>query len=118
QIEIDYKDNTASLEVRQFGRDFYSVLRGIIKSLEAKNTNAIYIDLPLEDPLILNVIEKIRHMGFIFSGLIPLYHGNKDYLRMQKIYLEIDFNYIELYSDMAKRIKKIIRQEYHEYHEV
>ena len=43
---------------------------------------------------------------------MPLFHKEKDYLRMQKIMENLDFRYINVFSDMAKKIKRKVFSEY------
>jgi anti-sigma regulatory factor (Ser/Thr protein kinase)/RimJ/RimL family protein N-acetyltransferase len=113
QIEIDYKDNTALLVTREIGKDFKQTLGKITGSLAVKKLNTIYLDLPMEDPAILHVIEDAQDIGFIFCGVFPLIKTDRHYLRLQKVLVSLDFSLIEVYSKMAQRIKAHIRKEYH-----
>lgn len=113
QIEIDYKDNTALLDLREVGKDFLPSLREILTSLEVENLNAIYLDLPLDDPAVLSVMDIIHEEGFIFSGIFPMLKTNRHFLRMQKVFASLDFSLIEIHSDMGQLIKSRIEEEYH-----
>lgn len=111
-VKIDYKDHVALILVERFGKDFAEVFREISVSLEGKKLNALYCDLPLDQPAAPLHLDILRKQGFFFSGLMPLFHEEKDYLRLQKVLIPLDLNLIEVYSDMAKQIKNLITEEY------
>jgi GNAT superfamily N-acetyltransferase len=115
QIEIDYKDNTARLVVREIGKDFESTLGKVTGSLAVKKLNAIYLDLSLEDPATRRVMNVVTQMGYIFCGVLPLIRNSKHYLRMQKVFVNLDFSLIEVYSSLGKQLKEHIKEEYYEH---
>ena len=112
---MNYSDATSLIIVEHFGKDFKHVLPEIIESLERRdNLATIYLDLPLENPagpIHYNIIEK---QGFIYSGLAPDFHKNADFLRLQKTYIDLDFDLIEVISEHGKKIKMLIADEYHQ----
>ena len=49
--------------------------------------------------------------GFVFCGLMPLFHHERDYLRMQRPSEPLHLDQLVLYSDMARTIFQQIEQE-------
>ncbi|MGM0589493.1 MAG: GNAT family N-acetyltransferase [Bacteroidota bacterium] len=113
QIEIDYRDNTALLVIREIGKDFKQILGKITGSLAVKKLNAIYLDIPLDDPAIHHAMDTIQAMGYIFCGVFPLIKHDRYYLRMQKVYVNLDFSIIAIHSELGQEIKSLIKKEYH-----
>jgi anti-sigma regulatory factor (Ser/Thr protein kinase)/RimJ/RimL family protein N-acetyltransferase len=110
-INISYKFGNAVLIVREYGKDLEIQIEQKLKDLENKGIKAIFIDLPLDDQNTKNIVPTIKKYGFVFAGLMPLFHKERDYLRMQKILTEIKPELIQVYSDTAKKIKsKVFRE--------
>ena len=105
---INYKFGSSVIVVRKFGKDFLERVKNKVSSLGKKGIKSVYIDLPFDEPEIKYFVPELRKLGFIFSGVMPLFHKNKDFLRMQLLFDEFDFKYIHLFSDMAKKIKRRI----------
>jgi len=114
KLNISYEGNSAVIVVRTYGDSFESSCLRIFKSLEELKLNAIYIDLPLNHYWVEPAVEWLRENKFICAGLIPMFHKNRDYLRMQKIDVDIDFDLIETYSEMSAQLKEKIAHEFHE----
>ena len=112
-LSINYSDSTSLLVTKKFGPDFATVLSEMIKSLkEQEDLNAIFLDLPLQNAATPHQFSKIEDLGFIYSGLTPLFHEQSHYLRLQKVYTELDLDLIEVYSQFGEKIKKLIADEY------
>lgn len=112
-LNIDYARSTAQITVSKYGRDFRSVLTEMVRSLEKRDLNAVYLDLPLENP---STPEQFRHigpLGFIYCGLAPLFYREADFLRLQKVYVPLDLSLVDVYSEFGKRIKSLVDGEYH-----
>ncbi len=108
---ISYKFGNAVLIVRKYGKDFELQVEHRIRDLQKKGIKAIFIDLPLDDPFTKDVVSALKKIGFIFAGLMPMFHKEKDYLRMQMVLTKINPRLIYVYSDTAKKIKKRIIRE-------
>ncbi len=117
KLNISYSGNTATIVCYQYGKTFENSVESILKSLSGLKLNAIYIDLPLEHPWIENAVTWITEKGFIFGGLMPLIHSEKDFFRMQKIQTGLDFHLIKTEPGMATKLKNIVSKEYHELQE-
>lgn len=112
QLIINYSDYTSLIIVNKYGPDFRDVLSKMIDSLqEQEDLNAIYLDLPLENTATPEQFETISDMGFIYCGLIPMFHQEADFVRLQKVCTDLDFNLIEIFSDFGQNLKTRISNE-------
>lgn len=111
-LTINYETHNVLITVKQYGKTFQTSYMRLFRSIEELNINAIYIDLPLNSPRINAAIEWLREQGFIFSGLMPLFHQESDHMRMQKILTHTNFDLIKTYTDLATKLKNLIQEEY------
>jgi len=112
-IEINYSSSASLIIVNRYGKDFFTVLADMVNSLEQKHPKTLFLDLPLSSKATPGQFSSITSMGFIYCGLLPQFHRNSDYLRLQKVYAQLDFKIIEIYSDFGKKLKSFIANEYH-----
>lgn len=114
RLKINYTGSTSLIIVNKYGPDFHTVLSDMLDSLKKQETpNAIYIDLPLESPATPSQFNHIKDLGFIYCGLAPMFHHESDFLRLQKIFVPLDLNLIEMYSEFGRKLKTYIADEYH-----
>jgi len=116
-LHFSYRNNIAQIIVNNLGNSFIASMQNILRSLDEVNLNAVFLDIPLDKPGPDRAVEWLYQKGFIFSGLLPMMHHNKDYLRMQKILIPIDFDLIKTLSNTATDLKAFIYKEYHEIQE-
>jgi hypothetical protein len=112
-LDMDYTRSTAHLIVYKYGSDFQSVITDMLQSLEKRTLNTVYLDLPLQNPATPDQYEKLKDLDFIYCGLIPRFHHDKDFIRLQKVYATLDLSLVKIHSDFGKEIKAIIHEEYH-----
>ena len=114
ELVMNYSDATSLIIVEHYGMDFRNVLPEIIHSLERrKDLATIYLDLPLENPATPYHFKIVEEQGFIYSGLVPDFHKNSDFLRLQKTSIKLDFDIIEIFTDFGRTIKNLVANEYH-----
>ncbi|MDX1587218.1 MAG: GNAT family N-acetyltransferase [Balneolaceae bacterium] len=114
ELSINYSDSTSLLVVNKYGPEFFTVLSEMITSLkEQEELNAIFLDLPLQNAATPQQFQGVRDLGFIYSGLAPLFHEQSHYLRLQKVYSDLDLDLVEIYSPFGEKIKQLIADEYH-----
>lgn len=77
--------NISTIVVDGYCDDFNFKFRQIFQQLQSKHCEIVYVHLNLEDIgfSIDKIIESLHKRGFFYSGVLPLYHNNKDYLQMQ-----------------------------------
>jgi hypothetical protein len=110
-VDIAYHNQSAVVIVRRFGRDFRDSIIHTAASLDERDINAIYVDLPLDNPCVEHGSKTLDSLSYVCAGLMPMFHHDRDYLRMQLIRPRIDFDLIATYSPMAHEIKKQIQNE-------
>jgi anti-sigma regulatory factor (Ser/Thr protein kinase)/GNAT superfamily N-acetyltransferase len=111
-LTIYYEKNSALIIVREMGSTFEASCTRMLRSIGELNLASVYVDLPLNSKRIDAAILWLREKGFILAGLMPLFHRESDYLRMQRISAEIDFEKILTHSPISTRIKGVIKNEY------
>ncbi len=109
---IDYEKGFALFVVGHFGKDFLNQIENQLSSLIEKDIKYIGVDLPLDEPYVKQVIQPLKEEGFIFGGLMPKFHQERDFLRMQMVREDIDPNYVFVYSDIGKKIKNKVFKEF------
>lgn len=114
-LNVDYPNSTLEIVVHEYGSDFLTALSDIVNSFEQNDLHSIYLDLPLENKATPEQVSKISSLNFIYSGLAPQFYRDADYLRLQKVYLNIDFSIIEVYSEFGKEIKSFVENEYNKH---
>jgi GNAT superfamily N-acetyltransferase len=110
-VDIAYHNQHAVIVARRYGCDFRDSVIQTEASLRERDINAIYVDLPLDNPCIDRGVKTLESLGYLFAGLMPLFHHERDYLRMQRVHSAIDFDLVATWSPMAGRIKKRIQSE-------
>ena len=94
--------------MKGFGENLVKSIETALDELYDQGMVTVHVDLPLDDPGVLHVCETIRKIGLVFAGLMPRFHDDKDYLRMQKTTSGLSFDKIYAYSDVARDLKEII----------
>ncbi|NBC66745.1 MAG: GNAT family N-acetyltransferase [Bacteroidetes bacterium] len=113
-LSINYESQSALITVKTYGSTFVGSCMRMLKSTEELMLTSLYIDLPLNDPYIDSAITWLKDQDFLLAGLVPFFHQEEDYLRMQQIYKEVNFSEIQTYSEIAGKLKKVIQDEYDE----
>lgn len=112
-LNVNYTSLTSLIVANKYGKDFQEILSNMVSSLEEKNPCVIYLDLPLENESTPEQFSEAVSSEFIYSGLMPQFHRQSDYLRLQKVYSSLDPDIIEIYSDFGNKIKSLVVDEYH-----
>lgn len=111
KTDINYKYENTCILVEKYGEDFIDRISKKINSLMLKDIKVVYIDLPLDDPFTKVICEDLNKLGFIFSGLLPIYYKNRDFLRLQKISGKFNPKNLSLLSKTSKQIQKQIQRD-------
>lgn len=112
-LKFTYKNKTAQVVVTNIGDHFITSAESMMRSLQEVDLHAVYFDIPLQNTPNNEAVEWLRTNGFIFAGLMPMNHYEKDFLRLQKILVPVNFDRINVYSEIAKNLKNFISDEYH-----
>lgn len=112
KLNILYEKNSAVIIVKAVGSTFEASCLRMFRSIEELNLTSVYIDLPLNQFPLDSAIKWLKDQQFILAGLMPLFHQETDYLRMQRVHLDVDFEAIKTHSNIASKLKERIKSEY------
>ncbi len=103
--------SVARLTVRTAGPDFRDVLESLEADALGKGMIVVQVWLDLSWPWIGQPTEHLRKRGYFFGGVLPRWFG-ADGLLMQKVTVTPNWEGIHLYSERARRIRDIIREDH------
>jgi anti-sigma regulatory factor (Ser/Thr protein kinase)/N-acetylglutamate synthase-like GNAT family acetyltransferase len=110
-LSIRYDNKTAVVVVEEYGSDLEELVSELTASARDEGLNTVYFDIPLDRPGSESAVKAFEKQQYVFGGLMFMYHGERDYLRMQHATSPIDMNLVYTYSDMAQEIKRQIEKE-------
>jgi len=101
----------AAIEVKQYGKNIVGELRGALRDLCMKNYDVIDLIVDLTDPMTCRLARDLESLGFFFGGILPGGASGKDALMLQYLNnIAIDYDKIQLHSEMGRRTLEYIRQ--------
>lgn len=105
-VEVDTDHNLALITVRTPGADLESVLAAERHHLfHRRNLDAIYFDLPLEQPATALVADDLERLGVSYAGVFPNSHTDGDVLRMQSLHrVRVKADDIAVASDHGREL--------------
>jgi hypothetical protein len=83
----------------------------IDQEAQERGLKVIQAHLRLGCPWIGAAVDVLRTRGYFIGGVLPRWF-DEDGLLMQKLFCPPDWEEIQLYSDRAKEILKIVRTDY------
>jgi anti-sigma regulatory factor (Ser/Thr protein kinase)/N-acetylglutamate synthase-like GNAT family acetyltransferase len=110
-LTIRYDNKTATVVIKDYGTDLDDLIARLSVSLREEGLNSIFFDLPLDHPGTASALKPFEKHQYLFAGLMPLFHNERDYLRMQHNTSDLDMDLIQTYSDMARKIKRRVEKE-------
>ena len=112
-LNVNSSLGTAEIVVKKAGKDLIDRIVKKRNRLFEKGIEVVYVDFPLFRPET-KEIPDLKPYGFVFAGLMPLFHDSKDYLRFQSVKGSYDMSKVKVYSDLSKKIKRIVGRELRE----
>jgi hypothetical protein len=86
-VEVDEDHDLALITVKTPGADLEAEVAAERHHLfHAKNLDAVYLDLPLEQPATALVADHLERLGVSYAGVFPNHHVDGDVLRMQSLH--------------------------------
>jgi serine/threonine-protein kinase RsbW len=86
-VEIDSDHNLALITVKAPGADLEAAVSAERHHLfHTRNLDAVYLDLPLENPATALVADHLERLGVSYAGVFPNRHVDGDVLRMQSLH--------------------------------
>ena len=86
-VEINPDHNLALITVKTPGADLETAIAAERHHLfHTRNLDAVYLDLPLENPATALVADHLERLGVSYAGVFPNNHVDGDVLRMQSLH--------------------------------
>jgi GNAT superfamily N-acetyltransferase len=86
-VEVDADHNLALITVLIPGADLETAIAAERHHLfHAKNLDAIYVDMPLDNPATSLLADHLERLGVSYAGIFPNPHANGDVLRLQSLH--------------------------------
>lgn len=86
-VEIEPDHNLALITVLTPGADLETTIAAERRHLfHAKNLDAIYVDMPLENPATALLADHLERLGLSYAGIFPNPHASADVLRLQSLH--------------------------------
>ncbi len=86
-VEINPDHNLALITVKTPGADLETAIAAERRHLfHSRNLDAVYLDLPLENPATALVSDHLETLGVSYAGVFPNHHVDGDVLRMQSLH--------------------------------
>jgi hypothetical protein len=86
-VEVNEDHNLALITARTPGRDLEEAVRAERHHLfHGKRLDAVYLDLPLENPATALLADHLERLGVSYAGVFPNNHTDGDVLRMQSLH--------------------------------
>jgi serine/threonine-protein kinase RsbW len=106
QVEIDRDHNLALITVTAPGADLEAVIAAERHHLFHREClDAIYVDLPLEDPATALVADHLERLGVSYAGVFPNSRTDGDVLRMQSLHrVRVKADDIAVASDHGREL--------------
>jgi GNAT superfamily N-acetyltransferase len=85
-LEIEADHNLALLTAQLPGSDLETKVRAERHHLFGRGLDAVYLDLPLEDPATALLADHLERLGVSYAGIFPNHHASGDVLRFQSLH--------------------------------
>jgi hypothetical protein len=86
-VEVEVDHNLALITVTAPGADLETAIAAERRHLfHAENLDAVYVDLPLDDPATSLLADHLEQLGVSYAGIFPNPKANGDVLRLQSLH--------------------------------
>jgi len=109
-VEVDADHNLALITVLVPGADLEAVVGAERRHLfHSSNLDAIYLDLPLEQPATALVADDLERLGVSYAGVFPNHRTDGDVLRMQSLHrVRVKADDIAVASDHGQELLEYV----------
>lgn len=110
-FEIFEFAQVARIKVTAIGEDFQSSFKELEAEILKGNIKVLQVWLNLACPWVGRAVDTLRGQGYFFGALLPRWFG-EDGLLMQKTIDRPGWEAVNLYSDRARELLKIVRADW------
>ncbi len=110
KMDVVTSAQVARMSIHRIGSDFDSFISQLVNEACERGVEILQVWLPLTSPFAIAATEILRIHGYFIGGVLPGRFGG-DSLLMQKVKGETDWGSIALYSERAKRIADIVKND-------
>ena len=103
----------ARVNVHEVGADFEAAFEAEEKRIIDNNCVVIQVWLKISWPWVGVVVDILKNRGYFLGGILPRWFGEDGFL-MQKLLLRPNWEGINLYSERATNILKLIKADWEE----
>jgi hypothetical protein len=109
-VEVDEDHNLALLTAREPGADLEAVVAAERHHLfHRRNIDAVYLDLPLENPATALLADHLERLGVSYAGVFPNNRTDGDVLRLQSLHrARVDPTDISVASDHGRELLEYV----------
>jgi hypothetical protein len=110
QVEIDRDHNLALIAVHVPGADLEQALGAERHQLFHRDClDAVYVDLPLEQPATALVADHLERLGVSYAGIFPNHRTDGDVLRMQSLHrVRVKADDVAVASDHGRELLQYV----------
>ncbi len=103
-IDLPASLNASFIVVQKIGNDTAQQIADAFGQCLRAAKDAVYIFISTENPASPQIVEYCEHLGFFFSGIMPLIHNGEDRIMLQYLNIPLDITSIKLYGEMSKEL--------------
>jgi hypothetical protein len=105
-VEVDESHNLALITAHEPGRDLEEAVAAERHHLfHRRHLDAVYLDLPLEDPATALLADHLERLGVSYAGVFPNPRATGEVLRMQSLHrAQIAADDLEVASDHGREL--------------
>lgn len=111
-VIVNSSIQTANITIQKIGDDLNTIVADELKIMQSLKLASVYIDLPIEQAAASNAYLELEALGFFWGSWLPNYTQNRDILRLQKIYQDINVDKIICAREQGENIKKYVISEW------
>jgi serine/threonine-protein kinase RsbW len=110
QVDVDRDHNLALLTVTEPGADLEQAIAAERHHLfHRENLDAIYVDLPLEQPATALLADHLERLGVSYAGVFPNHRTDGDVLRMQSLHrVRVKADDVAVASDHGRELLRYV----------
>lgn len=102
----------ATITVKAYGEEYALTIKKLVKGLCYDGVIAIYVQLPLSDPITQSAIIEMEKIGFFYCGIMPGSNGNNIFIMQYLNNYPFDYSILRLDSDFGKELALYIEQDF------